>query len=78
MRYIESLKEGERISEVYICRSKSILMTKAGKEYASIILADKTGQLDGKIWDLNSGGIDDFEALDYVHATGLMAPSNLR
>ncbi len=41
MRYIESLKEGERISEVYICRSKSILMTKAGKEYASIILADK-------------------------------------
>ncbi len=76
MRYIESLKEGERISEVYICRSKSILMTKAGKEYASIILADKTGQLDGKIWDLNSGGIDDFEALDYVHATGLITLYN--
>lgn len=76
MKYIENLKEGERISEVYICRSKSILVTKAGKEYASIILADKTGQLDGKIWDLNSGGIGDFEVLDYVHATGLITVYN--
>jgi len=76
MRYIDSLKEGERISEVYLCRSKSILTTKAGKEYGSIILADKTGQLDGKIWDLNSGGIANFDTLDYVHATGLITVYN--
>ena len=55
MRYIETLKDGERISEVYLCKSKSIALTKTGKEYANVMLADKTGQIDSKIWDLNSG-----------------------
>lgn len=32
MRYIETLKDGERISEVYLCKSKSTATTKAGKE----------------------------------------------
>ena len=44
MRYIETLKDGERISEVYLCKSKSIALTKTGKEYANVMLADKTGQ----------------------------------
>ena len=34
MRYIETLKDGERISEVYLCKSKSIALNKTGKEYA--------------------------------------------
>ena len=45
MRYIETLKDGERISEVYLCKSKSIALTKTGKEYANVMLADKTGQM---------------------------------
>ena len=57
MRYIETLKDGERISEVYLCKSKSTATTKAGKEYENVILMDKTGQLDSKIWDPNSGGL---------------------
>ena len=65
MRYIETLKDGERISEVYLCKSKSIALTKTGKEYANVMLADKTGQIDSKIWDLNSGGIAEFDVNDY-------------
>ena len=34
MRFIETLREGERISEVYLCRHKQTAMTKAGKPYA--------------------------------------------
>lgn len=36
----------------------------------SIILQDKTGVLDGKIWDPNSLGIDEFDALDYIDVMG--------
>ena len=43
MRYIETLKDGERISEVYLCKSKSTATTKAGKEYENVMLMDKTG-----------------------------------
>lgn len=66
MKYIDSLWEGMRISEVYLCKSKQIALTKAGKEYGSLVLQDKTGTVDAKIWDLGSPGIGNFEALDYV------------
>lgn len=76
MRYIETLKDGERIAEVYLCKSKSIALTKAGKEYGNVIFIDKTGQLDAKIWDLTSGGICEFEANDYVAVTGQVTSYN--
>ncbi|MCD8365424.1 MAG: HD domain-containing protein [Clostridiales bacterium] len=70
MRYIETLREGERISEVYLCRQKQTFLTKAGKPYDSLLLQDKTGTLDAKIWDVNSNGIEDFDSLDYLYIMG--------
>ena len=66
MKYIDSLREGMRISEVYLCKSRQIALTKSGKEYGSLVLQDKTGTVDAKIWDLGSPGIGNFEPLDYV------------
>ena len=48
MKYIETLREGERIQEVYLCKQKTSAMTKTGKEYENVILQDKTGYLDAK------------------------------
>ena len=64
MKYIETLKEGERISDIYLCKHKQALVTKNGKPYETVILQDKTGTLDAKIWEPNSAGIDDFDVLD--------------
>ena len=70
MKYIDSLREGMRISEVYLCKSKQIAVTKTGKEYGRLMLQDKTGIVDAKIWNLNSPGVGTFEALDYVRIDG--------
>lgn len=70
MRYIETLREGEKIQEIYLCRQRTTAMTKTGKEYENVILQDKTGSLDAKIWDPHSMGIDEFDALDYVEVNG--------
>lgn len=70
MKYIESLREGERINEVYLCKVKQSALTKAGKPYDSLLLQDKTGTLDAKIWEPSSVGIDEFEALDYIAVMG--------
>lgn len=45
-------------------------MTKNGKPYESLILQDKTGTVDAKIWDPNSAGIADFDTLDYIEVYG--------
>ena len=70
MRYIETLREGERINEIYLCKNKQPSVTKAGKPFVSLTMQDKTGTLDAKIWDPGSLGIDDFEKLDYLNVVG--------
>ena len=70
MKYINELREGNRMSGVYLCKHKQSAVTKNGKQYENVILQDRTGTIDAKIWDPNSMGIDEFEALDYVDISG--------
>lgn len=76
MKFIETLRDGDRVSDIYLCKSKSTAMTKTGKEYESVILQDKTGALDSKIWDPSSMGIGEYEALDYVEVSGIVTSYN--
>ena len=70
MKYIETLREGERVSEIYLCKHKQSAVTKNGKPYENVILQDKSGTLDAKIWEPDSQGIDEFEAMDYICVMG--------
>ena len=67
MKYINMFREGNHVSEVYLCKNKQIQLTKNGKEYGNLVLQYKTGTIDGKIWDLGSPGIGNFETMDYVY-----------
>lgn len=66
MKYIETLREGMHTSDIYLCKNKQIALTKSGKEYGNLLLQDKTGTIDGKIWDLHSPGVGAFDTLDHV------------
>ena len=70
MKYIDSLREGMRISEVYLCKSKQIAQTKAGKDYGNLVLQDKTGTIDAKVWEPNNPGNGDYDDLDYIEVYG--------
>ena len=70
MKYIETLREGEKLGDIYLCKSRQSALTKSGKSYENVILQDKTGTLDAKIWDPGSPGIGDFDSLDYVYVVG--------
>jgi 3'-5' exoribonuclease len=67
MRYIEDLRENDFIkNEIYLCKSKQVLTGKSGKSYVSLILQDKTGTIDAKIWDF-SNEIEQYDAMNFVH-----------
>lgn len=66
MRYIGTFREGMHIADVYLCKNKQIALTKNGKEYGNLVMQDKTGTIDSKIWDLGSPGVGEFETMDYV------------
>lgn len=70
MKYIKDLKEGDRVFDIYLCKHKQAAVTKNGKPYENIILQDKTGTIDAKVWEPNNPGIGDYDALDYIEVYG--------
>ena len=75
MRHINELREGEMISEVYLCKNKVVGTSKNGKTYYSLQLSDATGGIDGKIWELNNG-IGHFESGNFVKLDGQITSYN--
>lgn len=70
MKYIKDYKEGDRIFDIYLCKHKQSAVTKNGKAYDNVILQDKTGTIDAKVWDPNNPGIGEFDTLDYIEVYG--------
>ena len=76
MRYINTLVEGETIRNIFLCKGKRSAETRNGKPYDNLILQDKTGTLDGKVWDPNSSGIADYDEMDFIEVFGEVTSYN--
>jgi 3'-5' exoribonuclease len=70
MKFINEIHEGETIRGIYLCRVKRSAETRNGKAYDNLQLQDKTGTLDGKVWDPNSQGIADYDEKDFIEIFG--------
>lgn len=70
MKFIKDYKEGDRVFDIYLCKHKQSAVTKNGKPYENVILQDKTGTIDAKVWEPNNAGIEEFDALDYIEVYG--------
>ena len=75
MNYINTLREGDNVTEIYFCKQKTVAQTKAGKTYYSLVLQDMTGTIDAKIWEL-SNAIEHFEAMDFIKVGGQITSFN--
>ncbi len=76
MKYIKDYRDGDRVFDIYFCKHKSSAVTKNGKAYDNVILQDKTGTIDAKIWDPNNAGIAEFDAMDYIEVYGEITSFN--
>ena len=70
MKYIKDYKDGDRVFDIYLCKHKISAVTKNGKPYDTVVLQDKTGTIDAKVWDPNNAGIVEFDSLDYIEVYG--------
>ena len=75
-RFIENFRDGTRVNNVYLVKTKNTALTKNGKEYLNVTLQDRTGTIDAKVWDPFSPGISEFSTLDYVYVEGNVAIYN--
>ncbi len=71
-KYIRDFEANAVVTETFLVRSKDIRTKKTGEPYLSMVLSDKTGDLDAKMWD----NVEDYQGLfdkdQFIRAKGLI------
>ncbi len=49
--YIKDIKPGEKVNELFLVTEKNLAFSQKGAPYLNLRLKDKTGEVDGKIWE---------------------------
>ena len=49
--WVKDIKVDDQVSGVYVARMKRLAMTKKGDPFLSLILADRTGDIEARMWD---------------------------
>lgn len=73
MQTINALKEGDWVDEVYLVAGKQVSIAKTGATYLSLKLADRTGEIDGKLWDNAEALAQTFDREDFIRIRGVAA-----
>jgi len=70
--FIKELEPNRVITTSFLVNSKEIRQKKSGELYLSLLLGDRTGELDAKMWDNVADVVDSFERDDFVKVKGLV------
>ncbi|MGD1092707.1 MAG: HD domain-containing protein [Bryobacteraceae bacterium] len=70
--YVSELEPNQTITGTFLVHHKDIRQKKSGEPYLSLILVDRTGELEAKMWDNASEVLDAFERDDFVRVKGLL------
>ncbi len=76
--FIRELKPEEIATAVFLVQTKEVRQKRTGEPYLSLVLADRTGEIDSKMWDNVGEVVDAFERDDFIKVKGLMQLYNNR
>src|SRR5947207_7878633 len=70
--------ENQTITTSFVVAGKQVKPKKNGEPYLALTLADRTGQIEAKMWDGVPEAIDSFEQDDFIKVRGLLNKYNGR
>jgi 3'-5' exoribonuclease len=73
-----SRAENQTITSLFVVASKQVKSKKSGELYLSLVLADRSGQLQANMWDNVNDAISAFEQDDFVKVKGIVHKYNGR
>jgi 3'-5' exoribonuclease len=76
--FVRELKPEEISTAVFLVSSKEVRQKRTGEPYLSMVLSDRTGEIDCKMWDNVAEILDTFDRDDFVKVKGLMQLYNNR
>src|SRR6267142_5937945 len=69
--YVTELKPNQLVTTTFLVHVKDIRQKKSGEPYLSLLLGDRTGDVDAKMWDNVAEVMETFEREDFVKVKGL-------
>ena len=70
--YVNELEPNRVITTSFLVHSKEVRQKRSGEVYLSLLLSDRTGELDAKMWDNVASVLDTFDRDDFVKVKGLI------
>ena len=70
--YVNELEPNRVITTTFLVNAKEIRQKKSGEFYLSLLLRDRTGEVDAKMWDNVAEVMDSFERDDFVKVKGII------
>jgi len=71
--YLKDIKQGDRVASTFLAAEKNMAFSIKGAPYLNVRLKDKTGELDGKIWDNAMEFDQQFKKGDIIYIEGKAA-----
>ncbi len=68
-----NVKDGDRIEDIFLVKVKQQLFRKDGNPYLMLKVCDKTGTVDGKVWDNVEEMTGRFSGDDFIMIKGVMS-----
>jgi 3'-5' exoribonuclease len=75
---VSDLEAGQVATATFLVQAKEIRQKKTGEPYLSLVLGDRTGELDAKMWDNVADVMNAFERDDFVRIKGILQVYNNR
>ena len=69
--FVVDIKPDQNINTTFLVLSKEVRQKKSGDPFLSLMLADKTGEIDSKMWDNAAEVMDTFDRDDFIRIKGL-------
>ncbi len=66
-RYVEQMRDGDSIDEVYLVSDKQLRSNRNGNLYVQIEIRDRTGGISARMWNAGDTVFRSFENGDFVH-----------
>ena len=68
--WIKDIRENDKIEGEYLVKSKIVAQTRQGNPFLTILLGDKTGTMEGKVWDRVEEIASQFKEGDIITING--------
>ncbi|MBV8818466.1 MAG: phosphohydrolase, partial [Acidobacteriaceae bacterium] len=70
--YVSELQPDQVVTATFLVHIKDVRQKKSGDPYLSLVLGDRTGDLEAKMWDNVGEVLESFERDDFVKVKGLL------